>query len=86
MNRKMVHIRWIDSNYSAGWEFLPKEAPKTTIVESVGFVLFENDEAITLTGNYSQAFDETPEQANGVMTIPKCCVEGITSVSRPVCG
>lgn len=69
-------IRWHDSyGVSSGWEDLAEFHPNELMIESVGFVLYEDDKIISLAGNYAEKTDRTPEQANGIITIPKCCVK-----------
>jgi|ADurb_H2B_01_Slu_FD_contig_31_302287_length_416_multi_2_in_0_out_0_2 hypothetical protein len=79
-------IRWYDSyGVSAGWENLSDFHPNELLIESIGFVLYEDENIISLTGNYSCETDNTAEQANGIITIPKCCVQEMTTVSLNPC-
>lgn len=76
-------IEWTDSfGGSVGWEDITDFKPKELIIQSVGFVLYEDDVLISLTGNYSNETDMTSEQANGTMTIPKCCIKKITELKN----
>ena len=77
-------IEWYDSyGVSSGWEDITLFKPNDLVIKSIGFVLYEDENIISLTGNYSQETDRTAEQANGIITIPKCSVKQITSVSLP---
>lgn len=75
-------IKWYDSyGVSSGWEDVSTFKPNNLLIESIGFVLYEDDKIISLTGNYANETDRTAEQANGIITIPKCSVKEITCVS-----
>ncbi len=77
-------IEWYDSyGVSSGWEDISSFQPNELVIKSIGFVLYEDENIISLTGNYSEETDRTAEQANGIITIPKCCVKKITSVCYP---
>lgn len=71
-------IEWYDSyGVSNGWEDLSNFQPNELIIKSIGFVLYEDANIISLTGNYSKETDRTVEQANGIITIPKCCIKSV---------
>jgi hypothetical protein len=87
MSKPIKYVKWHDSyGVGAGWEDISDFQPNELLIESIGFVLYEDEKIISLTGNYADETDRTAQQANGIITIPKCCVKEITSVSRPVCG
>ena len=83
--KEIKHIKWHDSyGVSAGWEDVSDFKANELIIHSIGFVLHEDDKVISLTGNYASETDKTVEQANGIITIPKCCIEEIISVSLSI--
>lgn len=44
-------------------------------------VIYEDKEIISLAQNFSDETDYNPEQANGIMVIPKACISEIISFS-----
>jgi hypothetical protein len=42
--------------------------------ETVGFLISETDDLISLANSISYETERTHEQANGIMTIPKVCI------------
>jgi len=68
------YIEWIDSfGCSSGWsEIQPIET--VLICMSVGFVVSENDKTISLANSVAYETEDTKEQANGIMTIPKVSI------------
>jgi len=78
--RELIKIKWSDSyGVAPGWQDIEDYIANELIIESVGFKIFENEKVVALAHNYAKATDLTPEQANGIMVIPKCCI--ITSSS-----
>lgn len=72
---KIEYIKWVDSfGCSAGWG---KIEPIDTLLicHSVGFVIYENEHTVSLANSVAEETKDTMEQANGVMTIPKCCIK-----------
>lgn len=49
--------------------------------KSLGKVIYEDKEIISLAQNFSDETDYNPEQANGIMVIPKACISEIISFS-----
>ena len=41
---------------------------------SAGFIVYEDKDIICLASNYADETERTPQQANGIITIPKCAV------------
>lgn len=77
---RIVHVSWVDSSYAAaGWhmkddvEELVKEAVEQC--ESIGFVIHETDEALTL------ALSIATHQYGAMMTIPKLAIKATTEVN-----
>jgi hypothetical protein len=71
---KIEYIEWVDSfGCSSGWsEVRPIETLLTC--KTVGFVVSENDYIISLANSIAEETNETKEQANGIMTIPKVSI------------
>ncbi|WP_158728728.1 MULTISPECIES: hypothetical protein [unclassified Flavobacterium] len=71
---KIKKIKWLDSyGCTNRWAKIESIAEKL-ICETVGFVISETDELISLANSIAYETEETVEQANGVMTIPKVSI------------
>lgn len=78
---RRVLVKWADSyGVEAGWKDLSDYSADELIIESLGFIIFENEKVIALAHNYSFETDNTPEQANGIMVIPKRCITDISVI------
>ncbi|KAA6323016.1 hypothetical protein EZS27_027502 [termite gut metagenome] len=75
-----VYVIWSDSHgVESGWRDISDYKTGECIIESIGFVIYENDKVIALAHNYGKETEHTPQQANGIMVIPKACIIKITS-------
>lgn len=78
---KRVLIKWIDAvsgyNNQSGWVDLNDFESPLGEVETYGVVVFEDKNALCVAGSYAQENDFSPEQANGIMTIPKVCIQDV---------
>jgi hypothetical protein len=83
-NKQVTIIEWLDS-YGAlsGWIDLNEYEPKELKCISCGFVVYENKKVVALAPNVADATTYTPNQANGIMVIPKSCITKSTSFSLP---
>jgi hypothetical protein len=80
--RGWVYVKWVDSyGVSSGWEDISDYKADILKIESVGFVIYEDEDVIALAPNYGEETEHTPKQANGIMVIPKACVIKITFLS-----
>ena len=71
---KIKKIKWLDSyGCTNSWRKIENITEKL-ICETVGYVISETDELISLANSIAYETDETVEQANGVMTIPKVSI------------
>lgn len=71
---KIKKIKWLDSyGCTNHWQKIENITEKL-ICETVGFVVSETDELISLANSIAYETDETIEQANGIMTIPKVSI------------
>ena len=79
---KSVHVKWIDSGMESGWRDIDSGFKGSEIiVDSLGFIIYEDEKIICLAHNYSDETDNSSVQANGIMTIPKCSVLKIDPIS-----
>lgn len=75
MKEKLI-IEWVDSyGVLPGWQEIGDYTACELVITSVGFKIYENDKVIALAHNYAEETDNTPEQANGIMVIPKVCIK-----------
>lgn len=68
-------VTWIDSASQGGWRRLNETDNDPVVVESVGYVLYNNAKAITLVQSVAKHGD-----VNACMTIPKACVQSIRRI------
>lgn len=75
-------IEWLDSQgVLSGWQDLKEFKPSLPVMKSIGFVVFENDLMVSLCGNVGDETATTLFQGNGIMTIPKVCIQKRVTVS-----
>lgn len=78
----LLLIEWLDSSQAEGWLFIDEDEhvndPLNCI--SVGWLIQESDEALSITSSLAEMVDGDPLQVNGILTIPKCCVLGRTEL------
>jgi hypothetical protein len=72
----IAYVRWIDSfGVSPGWGSLDPENCKPIYCESVGYVIFEDDEIVTVAPHRTLPHPSQPENHYcGDMTIPKVSI------------
>ena len=78
--KKVTVIEWSDS-YGAlsGWIGIEDYNPTQLVCTSCGFIVYEDKKVVALAPNHALSTTYTPEQANGLMVIPKSCILRITS-------
>lgn len=80
---KEVRVVWLDSyGVQAGWQDMKDYSAEPLEVTSLGKVVYETADVIALAHNYAEESEHTPEQANGIMVIPK---ESITTIDELEC-
>lgn len=79
-SNKITVIEWADSfGAHGGWAGIEDYKPTELICVSCGFIAYEDKKVVALAPNYAPSTTYTPEQANGLMVIPKCSIKRITS-------
>jgi len=69
---KIYKIKWIDSQSDDGWQFDKEKGDILPfIVNTVGFKIYENKKLIRLALSYGANTDNTNQQFNGTIIIPK---------------
>lgn len=78
----IVCIRWLDSyGVQAGWQPTEDYTANKLVITSIGKVVYEDDDVVSIAGNFADETENTEKQANGIMTIPKACITSISSVT-----
>ena len=72
-------IIWLDSNTHSGWHDPTDQRYGPIKVTSVGWLIHETDEAVTLAGSVVFGDDY---QAADTMTIPKVCIMSDKKLSK----
>lgn len=79
---KDVKVLWTDSyGVLTGWQDVSDYKAVKLTVESWGKIIYEDDEVISLAHNFAEETNNTLKQANGIMVIPKACIERINAFS-----
>lgn len=79
--KKILQVEWVDSSgVQGGWQFLEDFETELVRVSSVGYLVKETEELIALSTNLGERTVNSPEQINGVITIPKCAITSISSL------
>lgn len=79
---KAVFIEWEDSyGCSSTWQGLENYSHDILKISSIGFIIKEDENLISISGNYAPETDNTKQQANGIITIPKKCIVSMKPIS-----
>lgn len=70
MKSKIIEIDWIDSSASLGWAEPLPSAPETMTVKSIGFLICEDKDTLTMSAHMVQS----KRYCHSPMTIPKCAI------------
>lgn len=73
---KIVMIDWVDSVRAFDWTLIDEVDEKSMDCISVGFLLKETDECVTIAQNYGLK----PKQVCNLITIPKCSIKNIREI------
>lgn len=72
---KEVRVKWIDScSGNCSWDFLKDFKPSICKPTTYGFVIYEDDEKLSIAQTFAEEDNDAPTQINGVITIPKCAI------------
>lgn len=75
---RIIKINWVDSVRASDWALLEDIDDKPLDCVSVGFLIKETDEQITIAQNYGIK----PEQVCNLMTIPRCSIRDIKELKE----
>lgn len=74
-----ISVLWYDSyGVTTGWSDIEEYKSEPLEIESLGYIIDNSEYTIAVAHNYAKATDLTPEQANGIMVIPKSAITRIT--------
>lgn len=80
--RKSVYIEWVDSyGCTPSWMDLNGYEASLPTMKTIGWVIYENDNLVSICGNISEETEYTLFQGNGIMTIPKRCIISIKEIT-----
>jgi hypothetical protein len=72
---KMVSVSWVDSQIvELTWRHVDEIQQEIAMVETVGFLILETKEILTIAGSVSEKEDSVTKVAT-VINIPKCCIK-----------
>ena len=78
---KIVSIEWVDSQIaSLTWCYIDEIPIKIAYVTTVGFLISQTKDIITVAGSFSYKEDATA-QISSVINIPKCCIKSKKIIS-----
>lgn len=72
----LVHVRWVDSTWEGGWVTIDGIIHDPDICESVGWLVRETRDVVTVAGHRSPATNGFC----GVMTIPRVAVMSVRQI------
>ena len=76
VEKNIIVIEWVDSVRAFDWTLLEDVDEKSLDCISVGFLLKEMDNCVTIAQNYGIK----PEQVCNIITIPKCSIKNIRKI------
>lgn len=74
--KKIIVIDWVDSIRDFDWTPIEDVDENSLDCVSVGFMLKETDDYVTIAQNYGLE----PEQVCNLITIPKCSIKNIREI------
>lgn len=78
VNKDIVIIEWVDSVRASDWAYVEDVDEKPMDCISVGFLLKETEDSVTIAQNYGLK----PEQVCNLMTIPKRSIRSIKEIKE----
>ena len=73
-------VEWEDSyGANGGWMDIDNYVPEVLICISCGFKVYEDEKVVALAPNFATSTTYTPNQANGLMVIPKTCIRRVST-------
>lgn len=76
--KDIVIIEWVDSVRASDWTYIEDVDEKPMNCISVGFLLKETNDSVTIAQNYGLK----PEQVCNLMTIPKRSIRSIKEIKE----
>ena len=75
---KIIHVKWLDSQSTNGWHTRDEIADALETTHTIGILIHDEHTHIVVAHSY----DPHTESYNGVMSIPKTCIESIHTMGR----
>lgn len=66
---KKIEVHWVDSHGSGGWRYIPDIKTPQLDCYSMGFLIKEDKDSITMSASYS-----ANDSSFDMLTIPKCAI------------
>lgn len=80
VDKGIVCVKWLDSyGVQSGWREIDDFKANPLEITSIGKIIYEDDDVISLAHNFADETENTVAQANGIMTIPRVCIRQIIS-------
>jgi hypothetical protein len=84
MDRRLILVTWLDSHSYEGWTAVKDLKPDGVTCRSVGWLISETEQTLTLAPHLTQAdHASAEEQASGAMVIPRVSVVSIEDLAVP---
>lgn len=71
---RVVEVEWVDSGAGGGWQFIANIDRQSLKCITVGFLLFDDDESISVASSIGLDSAGMANQAEGPITIPKVAI------------
>jgi hypothetical protein len=78
---KLIAVEWIDSSGANGWNRVSETPQAPERIRSIGWVIAESDESITIAPHMTT--DQDDQNCMGALTIPKACIQRRKAVKWP---
>lgn len=72
---ELYYAQWLDSNATSGWTELKDFNEPCATIKTIGWLIFESDESITIAGSIAIPEENIPAQANCFVTIPRVALK-----------
>lgn len=78
---RLVHIKWLDScGVTTNWDWLKDIKHNAVTCSSIGWVVKENEECISIASHIAHNSPKDEDQVCGIMTIPRVAITEMKEV------
>lgn len=78
----LIEIEWVDSSHGGGWQFMADLDAEPQHCYTVGYLVRETDDAVTVATSVGVGNDGLVSQVCDCMTIPKSVIEKRRVIKR----